>query len=115
MKMQIGCAGKALLIRSAVCLVLAITGILLFCFPTKAAARRDQRTLTFAERVACQRAIEEVYWRHQIWPKERPDTKPSLDAVMSEVELNETVTDYLGKSRGWSTTLSARSPGAVTG
>jgi hypothetical protein len=32
--------------------------------------------LTFAERLAYQRAIEEVYWRHRIWPKERPDPKP---------------------------------------
>ena len=30
---------------------------------------------TFAERVAYQRAIENVYWRHRIWPKERPDPK----------------------------------------
>ena len=29
--------------------------------------------LTFTERVAYQRAIEDVYWRHRIWPKERPD------------------------------------------
>jgi hypothetical protein len=28
------------------------------------------RGLTFAERIAFQRAIEEVYWRHRIWPKE---------------------------------------------
>jgi hypothetical protein len=27
-----------------------------------------QRTLTFEERVAYQRAIEEVYWRNRIWP-----------------------------------------------
>src|SRR6266550_2806186 len=26
------------------------------------------RTLSFAERVAYQRAIEDVYWRHRIWP-----------------------------------------------
>ena len=31
----------------------------------------SQRTLTFAERVAYQRAIEHVYWRHRIWPKDR--------------------------------------------
>ena len=41
------------------------------------------RGLTFAERVAYQRVIEDVYWRHRIWPKSRPDPKPSLDAVMS--------------------------------
>src|SRR5438034_9383349 len=34
-------------------------------------------TLSFAERVAYQRAIEDVYWRHRIWPKERPDPKRS--------------------------------------
>src|SRR6266571_3718614 len=45
--------------------------------------------LTFAERVAYQRAIEEVYWRHRIWPKERPDPKPSLNAVMSQAQLEK--------------------------
>ena len=39
------------------------------------------RTLTIAERVAYQRVIEEVYWRHRIWPKESHDPKPSLDAI----------------------------------
>src|SRR5260370_29602875 len=32
------------------------------------ATRRNQ-TLTFADRVAYQRAIDEVYWQHRIWPK----------------------------------------------
>src|SRR6266568_4027586 len=27
-----------------------------------------RRQLSFAERVSYQRAIEEVYWRHRIWP-----------------------------------------------
>ena len=57
------------------------------------------RTLTFAERVAYQRAIEDVYWRHRIWPKERPDPKPSLDAVMSQAQLEKKVSDYLRKSQ----------------
>src|SRR4029077_8680811 len=35
------------------------------------------RPLSFAERVAFQRAIEDVYWRHRIWPKENPAPKPS--------------------------------------
>ena len=58
-----------------------------------------QRTLTFAERVSYQRAIEDVYWRHRIWPKERPDPKPSLDAVMSQAQLEAKVADYLRKSQ----------------
>src|SRR6266480_7221846 len=58
-----------------------------------------QRTLTFAQRVAYQRAIEEVYWRHRIWPKERPDAKPPLDAVTSQAQLEKKVADYLRKSQ----------------
>src|SRR5206468_12177207 len=57
------------------------------------------RTLSFAERVAYQRAIEDVYWRHRIWPKERPDSKPSLDAFMPEAQLENKVTNYLSKSQ----------------
>ena len=55
--------------------------------------------LTFSERVAYQRAIEDVYWRHRIWPKENLDPKPSLDAVMSQAQLEKKVTDYLRKSQ----------------
>src|SRR5438477_12350192 len=51
--------------------------------------------LTFQERVAYQRGIEDVYWRHRIWPEERPDPKPSLDAVMSQAQLEKKVEDYL--------------------
>ena len=56
------------------------------------------RAFSFAERVAFQRAIEDVYWRHRIWPRnngENPDPKPSLDAVMSQAQLEKKVTDYL--------------------
>ena len=57
------------------------------------------RTLTFAERVFYQRAIEEVYWHHRIWPKERPDPKPSLDAVMSQAQLENKVEEYVRNSQ----------------
>jgi hypothetical protein len=60
---------------------------------------RVQRTLTLQERVSYQRAIEEVYWRHRIWPKERPDPKPSLDAVMSQAQVEKKVRDYLRNSQ----------------
>jgi len=39
-----------------------------------------------------------VRLRHRIWPKERPDSKPSLDAVMSQAQLESKVIDYLRKS-----------------
>ena len=57
------------------------------------------RAFSFAERVAYQRAIEDVYWRHRIWPKENADPKPSLDAVMSQAQLENKVADYLRKSQ----------------
>ena len=56
------------------------------------------RAFSFAERVAYQRAIEDVYWRHRIWPKENPDPKPSLDAVMSQAQLENKVAGYLHDS-----------------
>jgi hypothetical protein len=52
--------------------------LVLFLHP-EAPARVSQRALTFADRVTYERAIEEVYWHHRIWPKERPDPKPPLD------------------------------------
>ena len=66
---------------------------------SEAPANLSQRTLTFAERVAYQHAIEDVYWRHRIWPEGRPDPKPSLDAVMSQAQLEKKVADYLRKSQ----------------
>src|SRR5437660_1547305 len=87
----------ALLLCAAACSI--ITGTLLAFFGPEAPSNLSQRTLTFAERVAYQRAIEEVYWRHRIWPKERPDPKPSLDQVMSQAQLEKKVADYLRNSQ----------------
>jgi hypothetical protein len=84
----------AILVCATACLITA--GTLLAFF--RSDAPTSQRTLTFQERVAYQRAIEEVYWRHRIWPKERPDPKPPLDAVMSQAQLEKKVADYLRKS-----------------
>jgi hypothetical protein len=78
---------------------LLVTGTLPAFLRSDAPAKLSQRTLTFAERVAYQRAIEDVYWRHRIWPKERPNPKPSLDAVMSQAQLEKKVSDYLRKSQ----------------
>ena len=62
-------------------------------------SRQIQRTLTFADRVAYQRAIEDVYWRHRIWPKENLKPKPSLDEVMSSAQIEKKVEDYLRDSQ----------------
>ena len=76
-----------------------LSGTLLAFFRSEAPATVSQRTLTFAERVAYQRAIEDVYWRHRIWPKENPKPKPSLDEVMSAQQIEKKVEDYLRASQ----------------
>jgi len=65
---------------------------------SEAPANASERALSFAERVSYQRAIEDVYWRHRIWPKDNPNPKPSLDAVISQAELENKVQDYLRDS-----------------
>ena len=62
-----------------------------------------------------QYAIEEVYWRHRIWPRsggENPGPRPSLDALVSQRQIEQKVEEYLGKAqlvadrRGWPITPS---------
>src|SRR4029077_12755436 len=65
----------------------------------EAPGKASSRTLTLAQRVVYQQAIEEVYWHHRIWPTERPDVKPSLDAVMPQAELTKKVESHLRKSQ----------------
>ena len=90
------------------------SGGLLAFFRTEAPTKSSHPAgpgLTFAERVVYQRAIQEVYWRHRIWPKQRPDPKPPLDAVMSQAQLEKKVADYLRDSQAledqWQRPLSA--------
>src|SRR5689334_3470402 len=65
-------------------------------FALSAAVSQQSRSLSFADRVAYQRAIENVYWQHRIWP--RPDPKPSLDSVMSQATIEKEVQAYLRQS-----------------
>ncbi|MFZ3374380.1 MAG: hypothetical protein WA183_02385, partial [Chthoniobacterales bacterium] len=65
-----------------------------------AAKPAQQRTaLTLADRVAYQRAIEEVYWQHRIWPKANAGVKPPLNKVMPRTEIEKKVEDYLRNSQ----------------
>ena len=75
-----------------------ITGTLLAFLHPEAPAKASHPAaagLTFADRVAYQRAIEEVYWRHRIWPKENSKSKPSLDEIMSAQQIEKKVEDSL--------------------
>src|SRR2546430_460086 len=111
MKKQINPSIKAHLLRSAFILLslVAVTAIpFSLAHPripgtakrsVAASAIRAGRTLTFADRVAYQRAIEEVYWQHRIWPKANASPKPPLDKVMSQAQIEEKVEDYLRNSQ----------------
>ena len=87
----------AVLVSAAV-VFLMLAGTLLAFFRPGPKTNVSQRNLTFAERVVYQRAIEDVYWRHRIWPKERLDPKPALDSVMSQAQLEKKVAAYLHDS-----------------
>ena len=98
-KANISSTIKAHLIRGAFYLLPLLAATLPAFVGPEPPAKISHRTLTFAERVAYQRAIEEVYWRHRIWPKDHPDAKPSLDAVMTQAHLEKKVADYVRKSQ----------------
>src|SRR6266576_2519623 len=67
--------------------------------PQDNAAFGASRSLSFADRVAYQTAIEDVYWRHRIWPNTNPGPKPPLDKVMSQADIEKKVTEYLRNSQ----------------
>jgi N-acetylneuraminic acid mutarotase len=56
------------------------------------------RAVTLDERVAAQRAIEQVYWRHRTWPAENPGSKPRFEAAVSDTAVRAKVDDTLRKS-----------------
>ncbi|HEX4825362.1 MAG TPA: MopE-related protein [Candidatus Polarisedimenticolaceae bacterium] len=61
------------------------------------------RELSIDDRVAAQRAIEQVYWSHRIWPTDNPGAKPRLSEVMSDTALRAKVDDALWKSQALET------------
>jgi len=54
--------------------------------------------LSFEDRVACQKAIEKVYWNYRLWPKENHYPKPAFDSLGIEEEIKQKTEDVLRKS-----------------
>jgi N-acetylneuraminic acid mutarotase len=81
-------------------------GIALMCFflgavsavPMAASGPGAARGLSFEERVACQSAIEEVYFRHRIWPRENPRAKPTFAGAVPKAVVARKVEDALAMS-----------------
>ena len=106
MKKQINPNIQVHLIRGAYYLLMLLaTSVIPFAVAQRsvnqpeAPNERSQRILTFQERISYQRTIEEVYWRHRIWPDMNPDPKPTLDKVMSQAAIEKKVEDYLRNSQ----------------
>ena len=76
-----------------------------------AAARSASRTLTLEERVAYQRAVEDVYWRRTVWPAENNRPKPSLDEVLpleaTRAKVEETLRKSDALARQWGRPVTA--------
>ena len=66
---------------------------------SSAVAGMQVRTLTFTDRVAYQSAIDAIYWRHQIWPKENSRPKPLFAEAVSPAKIQEKVGRYLHNSQ----------------
>lgn len=76
--------------------LILLPAALLAATPTRSPSPRQ---LSFEDRVSYQRALEQVYWHHRIWPTECPDPKPSLNQVMSEAQIEQKVEKYLLSSQ----------------
>ncbi|HKQ62081.1 MAG TPA: thrombospondin type 3 repeat-containing protein [Candidatus Polarisedimenticolaceae bacterium] len=79
--------------RRLVCVATVTVGV---CLVMRPAAARE---LSLDDRVAAQRAIEQVLWSHRIWPGDNPSPRPPLSAILPDAELHARVEDYLAKAR----------------
>jgi N-acetylneuraminic acid mutarotase len=59
--------------------------------------------LSLSARIAAQRAIEQVYWQHRIWPTENTQPKPPLKKVMPDSKIQAKVEEALRKSNALQT------------
>lgn len=66
--------------------------------PLSASGTGAEHELTFEERVACQTAIEEVYFRHRLWPQDNPGPKPTFAAAVAKAAITRKVEDALAMS-----------------
>src|SRR2546429_9552601 len=102
MKKRIAPSTRAHLLRGAFYLLVLLAGTLMMpSFRPEAKAKAANPAvagLTFAERLAYQRAIEEVYWRHRIWPRNgggKAAPKQSLDAREVRALMQTKIEDLL--------------------
>ena len=62
------------------------------------ASSRPAINLTLDERIACEKAIGAIYWKHNEWPKDNAQPKPSYDKIVPESKLKEKVENIIKES-----------------
>jgi len=68
--------------------------LILFAVSTPVVFATDESTsatLSFAERVACNEKVEDVYWAHRIWPETNPGVKPPRNEIVTRQQVAENV------------------------
>jgi hypothetical protein len=75
-------------------LAILFSALILWCVPSTA----QQRSLDLNTRTGYPRAIEEVYWKHRIWPNENLGPEPFLDQLLSPDQLQARTEDALRMS-----------------
>jgi N-acetylneuraminic acid mutarotase len=79
--------------------VLLLLAMLALLWPHLAVqGAKKEMNLTFADRLACQTAVEEVYWQARIWPESNPGFKPALSEIASDAALAAMVEETLAHS-----------------
>src|SRR5262245_40054227 len=63
-------------------IVAVLAGAAMTSLPSVTSAQA--RSLTFEDRVAAQRAIEQVYWNHRLWPRGNAAPKPARAGVLTD-------------------------------
>jgi N-acetylneuraminic acid mutarotase len=93
-------------------ILLAVFAFLLTAVTVRAAGTIPSE-LTLADRLACQAAIEGVYWDHRLWPAENSDPKPALEAVLSQAGIRTKVEESLRRSNALAETWHQEITGAM--
>ena len=82
--------------RPAKCLTCIVVSFLSFVIASAGSVIAASRPpLTYTERVAAVRAVEDVYWQHRTWPEENRGAKPPLSSVLSDEAIRRRATVQL--------------------
>jgi len=87
--------------KSVIIVVVAFVGMVYSVFPGLCFgidAEGQKKPLTFEQRLEAQRAIEQVFYQHRLWPDQGKRAKPPFEELMPDSVIRAKVTSYLKKT-----------------